>query len=186
ELDHHHQARGDVFLVEDVDLVRRNDRDAEHLAEAGREDEQPDQRADESRDEALALVQKTQRLAPDDALEADRVACERERAGLRLRQGAHTASLGAGALVSAANAPRMSAAPACATMAETGPCASTLPRCNTITSSPSPISSTRCVAHSTQTPSSATRPCTCSRISERALMSRPTVGSSSTRSCGRC
>ena len=61
------EARRHVDLVEDVGLVGRDDRHAEHLAEAGGEDEQPDQRPHQRREEALALVQEAQHLAPDDA-----------------------------------------------------------------------------------------------------------------------
>ena len=68
----------DVDLVEDIGLVRRDDRDAEDLAEAGGEDEQPYQRSDQRRDEALALVQESQRLAPGDAVQADEILAERE------------------------------------------------------------------------------------------------------------
>src|SRR5262249_24363294 len=186
QLDHHHQAGGYVFLVQDVDFVGRNDRDPEHLPESGGEDEQPYQRPHQRRDEALALVQKAQRLAPSDPLEADRIGGQRSGSCRCSRQRRHAASLGPSALVSAPNAPRMSAAAVCARMLATGPCASTFPRCSTMTPSLSATSSTRCVAHSTQTPSRATRSCTWRKISARALMSSPTVGSSSTRSCGRC
>ena len=44
------------------------------LAKAGGEDEQPDQRSDEGREKALALMQEAQHLAPHDAAEADEIA----------------------------------------------------------------------------------------------------------------
>ena len=83
----------DVDLVEDVGLVWRDDRDAEDLAEAGGEDEQPDQRAHQGGDEALALMHEAQCLPPGDAAQADQVLAEREAAPARCSTaGAHSGS----------------------------------------------------------------------------------------------
>ena len=78
QLDHRHQSRRDIDLVEDVGLVGRDDGDAEHLAESGGEDEQPHQRPHQRRDKTLALMQEAQRLAPHDAVEAGDVFRQRE------------------------------------------------------------------------------------------------------------
>ncbi len=75
-----HEARRDVDLVEHIGLVGRDDRHAEHLAEAGRKDEQPQQRPDQRRDEPFALVEKAQAFADQDALQAkpgDSSSCRR-------------------------------------------------------------------------------------------------------------
>ena len=92
----------DVGLVVDVGRVGRQRRQAEHRAEAGGEDEQPDQRPDERREEAAALVQKAQRLAPDDAAGADQPAAHcaappvRRQEGVRESSGAGDPGGGAG------------------------------------------------------------------------------------------
>jgi hypothetical protein len=80
ELDHGREARRDVDLVEDVGLVRSGDRDAEHVAEAGGEDEQPDQRPDQRREEALLLIDEAKEFPAHDAAEADEIAAEGEAA----------------------------------------------------------------------------------------------------------
>ena len=82
ELDHRHQSRRDIDLVEDVGFVGRDDGDAQHLAESGGEDEEPDQRPHQRGDEAFALMQEAQRLAPHDAVEAGGIF---ERAKIPLR-----------------------------------------------------------------------------------------------------
>ncbi len=71
--DHADEAGYDVDLIENVGFVRRNDRHAEDLAEAGGENEKPDERPHERREEPLALMQKAQNLAPDDAAEAGEI-----------------------------------------------------------------------------------------------------------------
>ena len=76
-----HRPGRDVDLVEDIGLVGRDDRDAEHLAKAGGEDEQPEQRPDQRGDEALALVQEAQPFAHQDALEADEIVGDGRRRG---------------------------------------------------------------------------------------------------------
>ena len=78
KLDHRDKARHDIDLIEHIGLVRRDDRHAEDLAESGGENEQPYQRADERRHEALALMQEAQAFAPDDALGADEVLAQGE------------------------------------------------------------------------------------------------------------
>ena len=78
--DHADKPGYDVDLIEDVGFVRRNDRHAENLAEAGGENEKPDERPDERREEPLALMQKAQNLAPDDAAEAGEIAQRSEAA----------------------------------------------------------------------------------------------------------
>src|SRR6202012_895443 len=78
KLDHRHQPRRDIDLIGDVGLVGRDDRDAEHLAEAGCEDEEPHQWAHQRRYETLALMQEAQGLAPHDAVEADDIFGGRE------------------------------------------------------------------------------------------------------------
>ena len=94
QLDHRHQSGRDIDLVQDIGLVRRNDRHAEDLAEAGGEDEQPHQRPHQRRDEALALMQEAQRLAPGDAAQADEILAEPEaRASVAARGDAHSGSL---------------------------------------------------------------------------------------------
>ncbi len=79
------------------------------------------------------------------------------------------------------NAARMSAAPAAATTSETSPDARTRPRCSTTTASPGVTSSSKCVAHNTATPRSRTRARTWRRMADLEATSRPTVGSSNTR-----
>ena len=103
----------------------------EHLAEAGREDEQPDQRPHQRRDEALALMQEAQALAPDDAVQADGVLRERE-AGRAIGGPSLTLmrprSFGARRLGQRAEGGAdVRASPASATTSGTGPCASTRP-----------------------------------------------------------
>ncbi len=51
------------------------------LAEAGGEDEEPDERANEGGEKALALMQKAQNLAPNDAPETGEIAHRPETAG---------------------------------------------------------------------------------------------------------
>ncbi len=89
ELDHRDEARRHVDLVQDISVVRRNDRDAEDGPEPCREDEEPYERAHERRQEPAALVQKAQRLAPGDAGKADGIAGG-AKAGHRA--GAHSAA----------------------------------------------------------------------------------------------
>ena len=74
ELDHHRQPRRDVFLVKDVGVVGRNDGHAQRRAEAGGEDEQPDQRPHQGAEEALLLVDELEQFALGDAGKADPVA----------------------------------------------------------------------------------------------------------------
>jgi hypothetical protein len=73
QLDHRDEAGGDVDLVGDVRLVGRDDGDAEGEAEAGGEDDQPDQWAHQRGKEAPTLVEKAQPFAPDDALQTAQV-----------------------------------------------------------------------------------------------------------------
>ena len=133
--DHAEQARRDVHLVQDVGLIRRLDRHAEHRAEPGGEDEQPHQRPHQSRDEAAALVHEAQRLARDDHPRPAQVVAEGE-AGRTSRQGvveagyAHAARASAVSLV---NAWRRSGASALAQIAAPSPSARIRPRCRTIT-----------------------------------------------------
>ncbi len=87
--DHRHQAGRDEDLIQHVGLVWRNDRYAEDLAEASGENEQPDQRPYQGRDEAFTLVQEAQRLAPGDAVQANEVLAGREAATADDRTGAH-------------------------------------------------------------------------------------------------
>ena len=77
----------DIDLVEDIGLVGRLNRHAEHVAEAGGEDEEPDQRPHQGGKEPLLLVDEAQQLALRDAGEADRVAGEPDaRANRRARR----------------------------------------------------------------------------------------------------
>src|SRR5262249_21705198 len=158
-LDHRDEAGRDVDLVQHVSVVGRDDRHAEHLAEPGRKDEQPHQRAHQRRNEALALVQEAQALAPYDALEADRIVAQREpgrRADGSRSHAAAPAGAGAPFSTSAVKAARISGAPVMARMRATGPCARMRPWCSTMTLSSAATSSMRWVAHSAQTRSSPT------------------------------
>ena len=92
--DHPAQAGRDVDLVEDVGDVGRLVGDAQHRAEAGGEDEQPDQRPDQGGEEPPALVQEAQELAPQDALEAQEPGIAASRRGLRAPAPAAAASSG--------------------------------------------------------------------------------------------
>ena len=133
ELDHRDQARRDVDLVQDIGVVRGHDRDAERLAKSRGEDEQPDHRAHQRRDEALALVKKTQALAPHDPIEADQALLPAEQP-LALKGGlAHHSPPSPPPPVNDVNASPTERAPAALTMEPDGPSASTRPRCSTIT-----------------------------------------------------
>src|SRR6202008_2820962 len=70
----------DIDLVEDVGFVWRYDGDAEHLAEADGEDEQPHQRPHQRRNKAFALVEEAQGFAPYNAVQAGEVLTERKAA----------------------------------------------------------------------------------------------------------
>jgi len=50
------QARHDIDLIGDVGLVGRDDRDAEHVVEAGGEHREPHQRPDQRRQQPPALL----------------------------------------------------------------------------------------------------------------------------------
>ncbi len=126
QLDHRHQSRRDIDLVEDVGLVGRDDGDAQHLAESGGEDEQPDQRPHQRGDEALALMQEAQRLAPHDAAEAGGILGEREAARRFVEgRGAHDAGLRAP--VRRMKAEFTSCAPVWLRTCDPSPCARTWP-----------------------------------------------------------
>src|SRR6185369_9723501 len=58
----------------------QDDGEAEHLTEAGGEDEQPHQRPHQCGDEAFALMQEAKRLAPHDAVQAGEIFAKREAA----------------------------------------------------------------------------------------------------------
>src|SRR3984957_7699117 len=177
---------GDIDLVENIGVIGRHDRDAERLAKSGCENEQPDQRAHQCGNEALALVEKAQALAPYDAVEADQALRPAERS-VALKDGvAHHSPPSLPSPVKDVNASPIERAFASSITERDGPFASTRPLCNTTTWSSSRISSTRWVAQRTPIPSSATRPRTTPRIPARALMSSPAVGSSSSNMRGRC
>src|SRR5262249_21655081 len=184
------EARRDIHLVQHVGIVGRDDGHAEHLAKPGGKNEQPYQRTHERGDEALALMQEAQCLAPHDALETDRIALQREPGGGADGFRRHAAAPAAGAAAplstSAVKAARMSGAAVMARMRATGPCARMRPWCSTMTLSSAATSSMRWVAHSAHTRSSPTSLRTWSRMSARERMSRPTVGSSSNISFGSC
>ena len=76
ELDHRDQAGRDIDLVENIGFVWRDDGDAEHLTEAGSEDEQPHQRPDQRRNKTFALMHEAQGLAPHNAVQAGDVFTE--------------------------------------------------------------------------------------------------------------
>src|SRR3712207_6947160 len=61
------ETRHEINLVEDVRLVRGNDRQAEHRAKAGGEDGEPHQRANDGRAKPAGLAQVAQQLTPHDA-----------------------------------------------------------------------------------------------------------------------
>src|SRR6185437_6014440 len=139
ELDHPDQAGGDVFLVGNIGLVRRNDRHAEHEAESRSEDHQPDERPHQGRDEAAALVEEAQALTPYDAAQTAVIV-----------DGLHAPR----SPVMRSNASRIDAASACRMTSGTGPLARIRPLCNTITRASESTSSMRWVAQSTASPSS--------------------------------
>src|SRR5262249_45339867 len=76
--DHANEPGRDVDLVEHVGLVGWDDRHAEHLAEAGGENEEPEQRPHQRRDETFALVEEAQPFADQDALQAAEIAPDAE------------------------------------------------------------------------------------------------------------
>src|SRR5262249_17628751 len=159
QLDQQHQSRRDVDFVEDVGLVGWDDGHAENLPKAGGEDEEPDEGAHECSHEALALMQKAQTFTPNDPLETDRVLdrCKSGHLGKRGQFDGHEASIAASVpWVKQVKPPWISLASAASSTRETDPCARTRPWCSTMTSSSSEISSMRCVAHSTEAPSSMT------------------------------
>src|SRR6202020_1402638 len=186
ELDHRDQSRRDIDFVENVRVIGRHDRDAERLSKSGCENEQPDQRAHQCGNEALALVEKTQALSPNDAVEADQALRPAERP-VALKDGvAHHSPPSLPSPVKDVNASPIERAFASSITERDGPFARTRPLCNTTTWSSSRISSTRWVAQRTPIPSSATRARTTPRMPARALMSSPAVGSSSSNMRGRC
>ena len=81
---------------------------------------------------------------------------------------------------------RKSASRDCRTIAAASPWATIRPPFRIKTLSSGSTSSRRCVAHNTATPRSRTRLRTCARIADFDATSRPTVGSSSSSSDGRC
>src|SRR5262249_27905091 len=114
-----------IDLIEHIGVVRRDNGDAEHLTEPDREDEQPDQRPHQRRDEAFALMQEAQAFAPDDTAKADGVLRERKAARGGGGDGAHAAALAPGwsIFVRRAKAPRMSVAPVSAISRGANACA---------------------------------------------------------------
>ena len=60
------QAGHDVDLVGDVGLVRRDDRDAEHVVEAGGEHGEPHQRPHQRRKQPAALLHEFEQLPHGD------------------------------------------------------------------------------------------------------------------------
>src|SRR5208337_5232870 len=133
----------DVDLVEHVGAIGRDDRHAERLTEARREHEQPDERPHQSRDEALALMEKAQALAPYDAPEADEIGAKAEGTPRARVDRAHDSS--SPGPVSFVKAAPIEAAPAVSITACALAAASTRPLCSTMTLSSGRTSSTRCV-----------------------------------------
>ena len=126
ELDHRHQARRDIHLIKDIDVVRGNDRDAEDLPKADGENEQPYQGAYQGRDESLALMQETQGFPPHDAIQADGILSQRKARSRRRREdvGTHAGFSGGPVTllsVNRAKAEPMSFARAAAITSCTGP-----------------------------------------------------------------
>ena len=133
ELDHRDQPGRDIDLVENIGVVGRHDRYAERLSKSGCENEQPDQRAHQRGNEALALVKKAQALSPYDAVEADQALRPAERS-VALKDGvAHHSPPSLPSPVKDVNASPIERAPASPTMEREGPSASTRPLCSTTT-----------------------------------------------------
>ncbi len=136
QLDQQHQTRCDVDLVQYVCVIGRYDGETEDLPEAGSKDEEPDQRAHERGDEALALMQEAQSFPPNDAFETDGVLRRREprRPSVAHHLCAHELSCPASIVcVSRMKAERISRASAPAIICAVVPCVRTRPRCRTTT-----------------------------------------------------
>src|SRR5262249_3073208 len=184
ELDHANQARRHEHFIEHVGLIGRNDRNAEHLAEAGGKNEQPNQRPDEGGQEALALMQKAQHLAPGDAGKAGGIAGKPKPVFGDLD--AHGTAPARSFSTMRKKAVRKFGAWVSASKAGPRPLKRTRPLCNRTMASCSPTSSTRWVAHKTPTPRSFTKARTMASTLSREATSRPAVASSSNRQLWSC
>src|SRR5579875_399053 len=176
QLDHRHQAGSDVNLIRNIGFIRRNDGNAEHKVKSGRKNHQPNQWPHERGDESAALVEPTQRLAPNHAIKADHI----------LPYGHGSCSPSPAVRINCSNAPFRWVAPAARVTSGTAPCAKMRPLWRIITFASSAASSIRWVAQSTPSPCSRHRWRTCSSRKYRLSISSPTVGSSKSRSSGAC